>query len=234
MLKDKGDFYQYEDDSIDMLFTKKEANDMSISKNYLNEFIFKNLNNKKIIVGKQIHGNKIKNIYDDIENIYDGYDGFATKRKDVALVCYYADCLPIYLYDKKKEVISLLHSGWRGTYARIIEKGIQNLIDNFDSNISDIHVILGISISQKDYEVSKSFYDDFILKFKQDELNGVFLIKGDKFFFDNRRLNENLALKYGIMKRNIYITQLDVVSANTYSYRLDKETKRAAAIMSFK
>ena len=28
---------------------------------------------------------------------------------------FFADCIPLYFYDKEKQVIGLAHSGWRGT-----------------------------------------------------------------------------------------------------------------------
>ena len=32
-----------------------------------------------------------------------------------ALGAFFADCIPLYFYDKEKQVIGLAHSGWRGT-----------------------------------------------------------------------------------------------------------------------
>lgn len=54
--------------------------------------------------------------FDNIENI----DGFVTKRKDIAIFTFYADCLPIYIYDKN-DAIGIAHSGWKGTYLEIMK-----------------------------------------------------------------------------------------------------------------
>lgn len=226
--------------NITAIFTKRNAKNMSSyinKRSYLKSFL-KNQNiNKYPIYTYQTHSKNILNITvdTDLESIknFKEYDGFCTNRKDVVLVTYYADCLPIYLYDKKKHVISLIHSGWRGTYQEILKEGIKNLLKEYKSRIEDIIVILGISIDYKDYEVKKDFYEKFLKKFSKKDLKNVFIHKDGKVFFDNRKLNENLSIKYGIIKKNIYTTKLDVISAKCNSYRKHKnKASRSAAIMS--
>jgi hypothetical protein len=40
-------------------------------------------------------------------------DGLLTNKKNLFLSITVADCLPIFLYDPEKEVIGLIHCGWR-------------------------------------------------------------------------------------------------------------------------
>lgn len=226
-------------------FTKKVAGNMALYiENCDENKVIENRNkilrklkleNKKIVFAKQTHSTNILNIEDDfdfntkLENI----DGFATKREDVVILTFYADCLPIYLYDKKNKVISLVHSGWVGTYNNMIGFAINNLIDNYNSDIKDIIIGLGIGISQKNYEVQEDFYNKFVEKFSKDILEDVFKIENGKYFFDNIKINENLALKYGIISNNIIKQDKDVLEVEANSYRRDgKNSERSMALIS--
>ena len=63
--------------------------------------------NKILVYAKQTHSDKIVILKEKIEDEYLEVDGFVTDRKDILLATFYADCLPIYIYDKKKEIIGL-------------------------------------------------------------------------------------------------------------------------------
>ena len=43
------------------------------------------------------------------------YDGLITNEKNLLLCTVEADCVPVYFYDPVKEVIAMVHSGWKGT-----------------------------------------------------------------------------------------------------------------------
>ena len=50
-------------------------------------------------------------------SVYDDIDGLATDIPGIALVTFYADCVPLYFVDPVHRAIGLAHSGWRGTVA---------------------------------------------------------------------------------------------------------------------
>ncbi len=52
-------------------------------------------------------------------------DGIATARRDVACVVRTADCVPIALV--APEAVAMLHGGWRGLAAGVIEEGVRTL-----------------------------------------------------------------------------------------------------------
>lgn len=47
--------------------------------------------------------------------------------KNVPLLIFTADCVPLVFYDKEKEAVALAHAGWRGTYDNIAEEIIEIL-----------------------------------------------------------------------------------------------------------
>ena len=53
----------------------------------------------------------------------------ATSPHDVAVVLA-ADCAPVWLIDSANSVIALIHAGWRGVVAGVIESGVRACVEN--------------------------------------------------------------------------------------------------------
>lgn len=85
--------------------------------------------------------------------ILDRTDGHATDWPDTCLLVTVADCIPVYLLEPKKKVIALLHSGWRGTAAGILGKGIALLRERAEVEPKDLVMHLGVGICGQCYEV---------------------------------------------------------------------------------
>lgn len=80
-------------------------------------------------------------------------DALVTNLRQVPLLLFYADCVPILLYDAKNKVIALVHAGWRGTVAEIAAKTIRVMQERFSSNPTDILAAIGPSVGSCCYEV---------------------------------------------------------------------------------
>jgi hypothetical protein len=85
-------------------------------------------------------------------------DGHATGSKGVLLGVTVADCVPLFLVDPGERVVGLLHAGWRGAAAGILEGGIELLGDEFGSMLEDIHLHLGPAICGECYEVGSEVH----------------------------------------------------------------------------
>ncbi|MCM8831616.1 MAG: polyphenol oxidase family protein [Candidatus Omnitrophica bacterium] len=145
------------------------------------------LNNSfKVASLKQLHSTKINVVKD--EGLYAG-DGLITKSNKLLLVVKTADCLPIFLYSKLKNLIGLVHMGWRGA--------INGILDNLPQNLSSFKVIAGVGLRSCCYKVGREF-----LKYKEIL---PFLIKKDNvLYFDPIRfLIEKLKLK-GLKEENFF------------------------------
>ena len=84
--------------------------------------------------------------------ILDGADGHLTDARGVLLLVTVADCIPVYLVAPGKAV-ALLHAGWRGTAAGILERGVAELCRATSTRPFDVVVHLGIGICGPCYEV---------------------------------------------------------------------------------
>lgn len=92
---------------------------------------------------------------------YDDIDGLITDEKNIVLVTYYADCVPLYFVDPIHGAIGLAHSGWRGTVQQMGACMVQRMGEEFGSRPQDIYAAIGPSICQDCYEVSEEVADAF-------------------------------------------------------------------------
>lgn len=79
-------------------------------------------------------------------------DGHHSATRGTALGVTIADCVPVFIAHPSGAV-ALLHSGWRGTAARIVERGIASFVSR-GARAADLRVHLGPAICGKCYEVS--------------------------------------------------------------------------------
>jgi copper oxidase (laccase) domain-containing protein len=64
-----------------------------------------------------------------------------------------ADCVPIHVLHPETEALLLLHAGWRGTAAGILESGLSRLVGCTGAGIDDLWMHLGPAICGRCYEV---------------------------------------------------------------------------------
>jgi hypothetical protein len=81
----------------------------------------------------------------------DDADGHVATTRGLALAVSIADCVPVFLAHPSGAV-ALLHSGWRGTSARIVERGIDALAQRGFA-AAELRLHLGPAICGKCYEV---------------------------------------------------------------------------------
>ena len=145
------------------------------------------------------------------ERDYDNIDGLITNSNNVGLVISYADCVPVFIVDTNKKVIAASHSGWRGTVNNITQVTINKMRDIFDSDAKDCIAFIGPSICQSCYEVSEDLYDEFKLKYSNDEINDLFRLKdvvNKKYELNLHLANVLNLMKCGIDCSNIFVTDI--------------------------
>jgi YfiH family protein len=108
----------------------------------------------------QVHGGRVR-WHPAVEGwlIFDGMDGHATGAAGTLLMVTVADCIPVYLVDPKRRAVALLHAGWRGTAAGILETGIRLLEERSGSDRTELSVHLGVGICGPCYEVGREVFE---------------------------------------------------------------------------
>ena len=139
----------------------------------------------------------------------DPYDGLITNEKNLLLCTVEADCVPVYFYDPVKEVIAMVHSGWKGTVQKISEVAIQKMHNTFGSTPTNIKVAIGPHICKDCYEVGQDVFDEFAQAYTKDEMQKIFSRKNDEKFLLNLQEAVKLTLlKNGILNKNIFTTTI--------------------------
>ena len=113
----------------------------------------------------QIHSAIIHRVEHVPEKMVQG-DGLITNVPGMLLTVRTADCVPVLIADGKKRVVGAFHAGWRGTLARIVEKGVGEMRRQFGSDPADLAAAIGPCIHACCYEVSDDFPDKFRAQFE--------------------------------------------------------------------
>jgi len=116
-----------------------------------------------VILAHQVHGTTVlwHPAGSDGWLIVDGVDGHATGTRGLLLTVTVADCIPVYLAAPQKQVVALLHAGWRGTAGGILERGVE-LVKRFGLvRSADIVMHCGVGICGDCYEVGSEVLSQF-------------------------------------------------------------------------
>jgi len=85
--------------------------------------------------------------------VMDGVDGHVTDRPGLLLSVGVADCTPVSIVHPRTRAVVLVHAGWRGTAAGIVERGINRLVESWRSAPEELWLHCGPAICGACYEV---------------------------------------------------------------------------------
>ncbi|WP_163536729.1 peptidoglycan editing factor PgeF [Gracilibacillus sp. YIM 98692] len=161
------------------------------------------------VMAEQVHGNRVqvvtksecgKGIY-TLEDAVGQTDGLITNEPEVLCTGLFADCVPLFFYSKKAQIVGLSHAGWRGTVGNIAQQTIQQLTKN-GVPLHDLEVVIGPSICMDCYRV-----DDNVIRHIPEAFQDTYeQVKKDQYDLDLKRLNQYYLIKAGVPAANIYKT----------------------------
>jgi YfiH family protein len=108
----------------------------------------------RFATAQQVHGTRVV----EHEGAWEGWlrvsdaDGHFAPRRGTAMAVTIADCVPVFIAHPEGAV-ALLHSGWRGTAARIVERALA-AFSRQGLAAADLRLHLGPAICGACYEVS--------------------------------------------------------------------------------
>jgi YfiH family protein len=92
-------------------------------------------------------------------------DGIITNTAGLLLAIKTADCVPLLVADVKRRVVGAFHAGWRGTVARVVEKGVGEMRRQFGSAPRDLRAAIGPCIRKCCYSVGAEVQAEFESQF---------------------------------------------------------------------
>jgi YfiH family protein len=92
-------------------------------------------------------------------------DGAMTDVPGVMLGVQTADCVPVLVADARRRAVAAFHAGWRGTLARIVERGIGTMRLRYGSRPEDLVAAVGPAIGPCCYSVGEEVRYEFESQF---------------------------------------------------------------------
>lgn len=148
-------------------------------------------------------------------------DALITAEPGIAIAVMSADCVPILIYDRRNRAVGAIHSGWRGTVARILEKTLQTMHTRYGTRGEDVLAAIGPSVSQDSYEVGEEVVREVTQAFG----NGSGLLipqPQNKAKLDLWRANTLQLLAFGVRQADIEVSSLCTVKNNNHFFSARK------------
>jgi YfiH family protein len=92
-------------------------------------------------------------------------DGMIATEPGTLLGIQTADCIPVLVVDVRQRIVAAFHAGWRGTLARIVERGVGCLRAEFGSRPGDLTAAIGPGIGRCCYSVGEEVRTEFDSQF---------------------------------------------------------------------
>ena len=198
---------------------------------------------ENIIKTNQKHTNNIVEINDktvSLENV----DGIITDRAGKPIITSTSDCICFMVYDPKKKVIANIHSGWKGTTKKIIQRAISLMIEDYNCKAENIICCIGPSlrkdhflVNQDVVDIFQSEFGDFIKNNEIIEKTDLFNQKGVQYKIDTVLVNKLMLKEMGILSKNIIDSELCTMCEKDkfFSYRISgKNYKNNIGLMMLK
>ncbi|MFH1283526.1 MAG: polyphenol oxidase family protein [bacterium] len=174
---------------------------------------------KNTVRAGQVHGNRIE-LATTVDVLLSETDGLLTVKKNICLLIFTADCLPVFIFENESGLTGLLHCGWKGLSKGILTDSLPKKLEQLNINLSKATVILGAAIGKCCYEVKPDFWRSFPECATSSHFDLISFVK-------------NNLLQLGIKKENIYsldhCTGCDNDSA--FSYRKRKTDQRMVSFI---
>lgn len=156
-------------------------------------------------------------------------DALITNEKGFCIAVMSADCVPILLVDLKNKAIGAVHSGWKGTVAKILEKTLQEMHSKFGTTGDHLIAAIGPSVSQESYEVGSEVVQAIDAAFGKE--NKLMIPQGNhKAKLDLWKANKLQLLAFGVPASRIEISDLCTIKNNGHFFSARKgDTGRFAA-----
>lgn len=212
--------------------TYKEIKNIA-DKNYKDICNLLKLDSRNIVRPYQTHTNNVEKITNEIgifPEELQNVDGLITRENNKILSLTFADCTPIYLYDKQKNIIGNIHSGWQGTVKKIAKYAIIQMKKDFNSDPKNIVCVIGPTIRKCHFEVQKDVKDMFYNTFKyMKNINKIieFNKNTNSYFIDTVEINKELLKEEGILEKNIVDSGICTYCNSNIMHSYRKEGKEA-------
>jgi YfiH family protein len=185
----------------------------------------------------QVHGTVVKRARLEVEGDphapfgerLKATDGVFTTEPELALSVLTADCLPVALSCSEKDMVAMLHAGWRGTLNDLVGRAIGRFKSELGVDPCRMKAVIGPGIGPCCYVVEEGRARVFVEKYGRK--NGV-ILKESGYRLDLRRANVINLLEAGMREENIIsVGGCTCCERRYFSFRRDGVTGRQGAFI---
>lgn len=155
---------------------------------------------------------------------YERCDALVTNKVGVFLTVSVADCVPLFLYDNKQKAIAAVHVGWRGGSLGIIEKTIELMKVEFETNLKDIVAYIGPAAGVCCYEVGHDVAQLFSPQFLRPKSK-------HKSYLDLKEFSRRELINADVQKENIEVSELCTICNAELFHSYRREGPKSGRMM---
>lgn len=187
------------------------------------------------VFSDQVHGVTIREVNrDNFNDPITATDGLMTDVPGITLATFYADCMPIMIYDPEHGAIGMVHAGWRGSAAGIGPLLVESMTKRYGSKPRALLAALGPAIGPCCFEVGQEVAEAFMSIELLNEDRSWLIPKTGNPHLDLGRINAKLLIDAGIPDHSVKSADICTCCHPEllYSHRRDHgDTGRMAALM---
>ncbi len=168
----------------------------------------------KVVTTEQIHGDVVRLVTAadaghgcrHYHEAIKGTDALITNTPGLPLMLFFADCVPVLIADPVSRAIGISHAGWKGTVAKIAQKTVLAMQQQFNTNPADCLIGIGPSIGSCCYEVDEAVVSKLKTGFRQWEK--LVTPKQGRWLLNLWEANREQLKEIGVEDNNITISQV--------------------------
>jgi len=176
---------------------------------------------ERMVLSRQTHTTNVRAVTEEDAGSgivrpprYTDVDGLITNVRNIPLVTFYADCIPLYFVDPVHRAIGLSHSGWRGTVKRMGAATLRAMEEAYGTRPTEVLACIGPGICGDCYEVGADVAEKVLEAFGTDGASQagrrpILEEKpGGKFQLDLWEANRRVLLEAGIREEHLAVTDI--------------------------
>ncbi len=147
---------------------------------------------EKVKFVRQTHSKKVIDASEHSFSPLTEADGIIAGNLKEAIAITVADCMPVFLHDKKRNVRALLHSGWKGT--GIALEALEQMRRRYGSSPEDVTAVLGPAIGSCCYNVDRQRAEVFRAEWGDDAV----VFRNGEYYLSLENANRVMLSRAGV------------------------------------
>lgn len=168
----------------------------------------------RLVTTHQVHGDTVRvaSSRDILPALFDPMpydaDALITNEPGLCLTIYYADCIPVLLYDPENRAIGAVHSGWRGTALGIVPKAVDLMTKHYGTDPANLLAAIGPGIGACCFETHDDVPKAMQESWGDDSTPCCIPLENGKFSVDLKGLLRMQLLRSGVSEKHLEILPL--------------------------